>query len=202
MRAIQRRCLILAGLLAIGGWLATPAGSRVEGVARWPTDDALYAAGGWTVGPAAVASAGGAQHLSRDFRRSDGTVARLVLSTGTAAKRVYRAGAEVPFLGDGYTVDPAPPSLVPPAPGRAAVIARRDRELWVMVYAYGERRGLLGNGVLGWSLALLDGTLGRPNDYYLVRILAPVEGTNPTAARETAALADTLFPRLAAWYAG
>jgi hypothetical protein len=69
------------------------------------------------------------------------------------------------------------------------------------MYAYGERRGLLGNGPLAWSLAMLDGVLGRPNDYYKVFLSAGAGGLNSGLAGEVSSLAGTLFPRIASFYA-
>ena len=72
-------------------------------------------------------------------------------------------------LAEGYTVSPAPPNLVPPAPGRGALLAYRAQERWLVLYAYGERRGLLGNGAAAWGRTLLDALVGHPNDYFLAR---------------------------------
>jgi hypothetical protein len=108
----------------------------------------------------------------------------------------------VPFLGSGYTVQPAPPGLVPPGPGRSALIARRGEETWLVLSTFGERRGRLGNGVLGWGLVALDSTLGIPNDYYRASVMAPVSGLAAEDVVPVVALADILFERLAGWYAG
>jgi hypothetical protein len=67
------------------------------------------------------------------------------------------------------------------------------------MYAYGERRGLLGNGVRAWTSALLDGIVGRPNDYYKMTLVARAEDIE--AGHELAGLASALFPRIADWYA-
>src|SRR5205085_4699598 len=68
-------------------------------------------------------------------------------------------------------------------------------------YSYGERRGRLGNGPVGWGAALLDGALRRPNDYYLVRLLVYRDPREPHVVDEAGLLADTLFARVAAGYA-
>ncbi|MGH2354750.1 MAG: hypothetical protein ACRDJN_24335 [Chloroflexota bacterium] len=203
MQSATIRCLILIGVLATGAWLSAAIGeARVVPAARWPAESALYAVPGWTAGPAAVETIHGATLVQRHYLRPDGTTATLAVTTSPEAKRIYKAGAEVPFLGGGYTVDQAPPSIAPPAPGRGALIASREREAWLVLYTFGERRGLLGNGVLGWGMVALDATLGRPNDYYRASLMAPLTALDSLAAREVVALADTLFPRLATWYAG
>ena len=202
MQSAAVRCLILIAVLAAGTWLlATATPPRVPAAARWPTDEKVYAAGGWTAGPPTVEHASGAYAVRRDFVDAAGTVAHLVVVTSTEAKSVYRVGAEVPFLGSGYTVDPAPPSLVPPAPGRRALLARREDDRWLILTAMGERRGLVGNGVYGWTLVALDAMAGRANDYVRLHLLIPFDRLDADQGRAVAALGDTLFARLASWYA-
>ena len=204
MQSTQFRCLILIGVLAVGGWLLTLIdGTRVADAApRWPTDDGLYAVGDWITGPPVIEPRYGTQLVSRRYQRADGTQALLALWASPEAKRIYRAGPEVPFLGSGHAVDPAPPSLVPPAPGREAMTVRGDNnEAWLLLHTYGERRGLLGNGAFGWSMVALDATLGRPNDYYKAFVLAPLRSSAASDVQEVVLLADTLFGRLASWYA-
>jgi hypothetical protein len=122
-----------------------------------------------------------------------GPRATVVVSTSPIAKAIYRAGAAVPFLGNGYTVEPLPASG-----NRDAFVARRGDEAWLQVSVYGERRGQFGSGPVAWALSTLDSLLGAPSDYYLARIVVPYTPEN--LARATA-LADTLFPRLASYYA-
>jgi hypothetical protein len=201
MQSTALRSLILIGVLAIGNWLlAASSSSRVQGTARWPSDDATFAASGWLVSPAAVETANGAHFVRREYTRADGTAAELVLITSPEAKSIYKAGAEVPFLGSGYTVQQAPASIVPPAPGRTAQIARRGADQWLVLSAIGERRGFVGNGLSGWGLVAFDTLAGRRNDYFKVHILMPLEERDAASGHEAAALADTLFPRLASWY--
>ena len=52
-----------------------------------------------------------------------------------------------------------------------AMVARHGTEQWLVMYAYGERRGLLGNGPRAWTWAIMDGLLGRPNDYYKLYLM-------------------------------
>jgi hypothetical protein len=201
MHSIQYRSLILIGLLAASAWLMSAFDRpNKASVARWPTEDAVYAVDGWTSGHLAVESAHGVTIVSRNYRRADGTTASLAISTSPEAKRIYRAGAAVPFLGSGYTVDSAPPSLVPPVDGRTALFVQREGALGLLIYGYGERRGLLGNGVEGWGAVVLDGVSGRSNDYYLTRIFVPLDELDSSAVPAALALAETLMPRLAAWY--
>lgn len=196
-----RRSLVLLGPLLVALALLLALGEpRAAAAPRWPTDDGLYQVPGWAVGPAAVESAWGTDHVTRTYQRASGPPATFALSTTPVAKSLYKSDADVPFLGSGFSVDAAPPSVVQPAPGRGAVIAYRGGEAWLMLYAFGERRGLLGNGAVGWGMAALDGLLARPNDYYLLRLLVPLAGMDAAPPTEAVALADTLFPRVAAWY--
>jgi hypothetical protein len=190
--------VILAAVAALGAVvLATmgPAGAAPS--PRFASDDATYAVSGWSLGPAEVGGRPGVAFFGREYRSPDGVTARLSITTSPQAKSVYRAGADVPFLGSGYSVEPAPVDVVPLAPGREAVIARRGSEAWLQLASFGESRGVLGSGVQAWSLAIFDLALGHTNDYYLVRVRVPYDGPNARAALE---LADTLFPRLAAFY--
>ncbi len=198
-----RRYLTLTAVLAAGFALLTAiAQQRTVSVARWPDDVAVYAVDGWAVGPLTAETLNGISYVSRDYRRADSGTATLSIATSPEAKRIYRAGAEIPFLGNGYAVAPASPDLVPPTTGRGALLARRGSESMLVFYTYGERRGRLGNGALGWSLVALDATLGRRNGYYRAYLMAPQGRLAAPAPGEMAALADTLFARLAAWYGG
>lgn len=202
MQGTQHRCLILVLVLAIGALVqAGLGGPRPTGAARWPTEDAVYRVDEWAMGPLAVESAHGVHHVMRTYHRADGSSATLAISTSPEAKRIYRAGADVPFLGSGYSVDPAPPSIVTPAAGYGALLVRREGELGLLLHAAGERRGLLGNGALGWGAAVLDAAVGGPNHYYLVRLLVPLDQLDSPHAAEAIKLVETLFPRLATWYA-
>jgi hypothetical protein len=202
MQTVQYRCLVLAALLAASSVvLAGFDRPREPQVSRWPTADAVFQVDGWDLGPLTVESTNGISIVSRTYRRGNGTAASLAISTSPEAKRIYRAGADVPLLDNGYSVDPAPPSLVAPANGRTALLARRGDELGLLLYSYGERRGFLGNGVLGWGLAVFDAVLGQPSDYYLARISTRLDGSAPFVPPDVVALADTVFPRLAGWYA-
>lgn len=59
---------------------------------------------------------------------------------------------------------------------------------------------LLGNGPTAWSLAVFDGMLGRPNDYYKLYLFARMDASQPEMDRSVADLAMDLFPRIAAYY--
>jgi hypothetical protein len=204
MQNTQTRALILVGVLAIGCGLLVAFGKPpIVSATRWPAADTLYAVPGWLVGPEMVDSQiRGVHMVSRRFARLYGsgrTLATLFIRTNTEAKNVYRYGGDVAFLGAGYTSEPAPPSLVPP--GHDAYILRRDSDLALVLYTYGERRGLVGNGPNAWGLSVLDAVLGRPNDYYQASLFVPLEGLDSPVVAEAVVLADTLFPRVAAWYA-
>ncbi len=190
---------VVIGLLLLGGAAYVGIGDSHTPEARWPTSDTSFAVDRWTSGTEKVEVANGATFITRPFRGPNATTAELTIITRPNAK-LFGTGAELPFVGSGYEVSPAPASLVPPAPGREGLIAQRASERWLIVYAYGERRGLLGNGMLGWTTAIVDGVLGRPNDYYKLYLMTRLVGVDELAGRESAQLADTLFPRIADWY--
>jgi hypothetical protein len=201
-----RYLVLTAGLLAGAGLYAASGAPLGAGTARWPAADDVYTVPAWSVGREAVEDntnhAGVVTHLvSRVFRDPDGATATLTVLSNQAPK-LYGTGAEVPFLGSGYTVEPA---LTDPATvggdGVSALVAQRGTEQWLVMYAYGERRGLLGNGPLPWTLAVVDGILGQPNDYYKLYLAARTDQLDPRQGRAVAELAHTLFPRIAAWYA-
>ena len=202
MQSTRHRCLILVLVLAIGALLqASIEGPRKADAARWPTEDAVYGVEDWAMGPLAVESAHGVHHVVRTYRRADGASATLAISTSPEAKRIYRAGAEVPFLANGYAVEPAPPDVVPPSPSRGALLVRREGELGLLLHTAGERRGLMGSGTLGWGMVVLDAVAGQPNDYYLARVMTPLDRLDSPTVGEAVRMAETLFARVADWYA-
>lgn len=157
---------------------------------------ALLAVDGWQAGDASVNLANGNAYLVRSYERG-GAPLTFELTTGPTGKNIYRAPAEVPYLGNGYTVEAAPASVTDRlAPGESAFVARSGARAWLEVHAYGERRGVIGNLVAGWALVAFDLVLGRSNDYYLERVVAPLDG-DPGSAVD---LAHSLFPRVSAWY--
>jgi hypothetical protein len=196
------RYIFLTVILLSTAWLSIGMGEpRSTGQARLPETDAVYAVEGWTMGPSKVED--NSNHtvaLTRGFTSASGAVATLTLFANQAPK-LYGAGGEVPFLGDGYDVHTPTPELVPAADGVNALVAQRDTQTWLVMYAYGERRGLLGNGLLPWTLALVDGIAGAPNDYYKLYLMARADRLDANLGREVSALAGTLFPRIHAWYA-
>jgi hypothetical protein len=94
-----------------------------------------------------------------------------------------------------------PTELLPLAPGVHGLLARRADAQWLVYYAYGERRGLIGNGPFSWGLALFDGVLGRPNDYYRLFVMSRVPGLDAASTQPLIDLSGKLLPRIAAWYA-
>lgn len=210
MQATTFRSLILITLFAAGHWLLAVSGAGRQPLqpARWPAGDAVYAVDGWTAGPLAVASVNGITLVSRSYRHAQGTVATLAIMASPEAKRIYRAGAEVAFLANGYAVEPAPTRLLPapherssePLSSAPALLIRRGDEMALLLYRYGERRGLLGNGVQAWSLVAFDAILGYPNDYFRANLLVPLDTLDSPEATQGEQLAQTLFTRLAGWY--
>jgi hypothetical protein len=85
--------------------------------------------------------------------------------------------------------------------GIGTLVADRGAERWLVMYAYGEDRGLLGNGPLPWALAVTDGILARSNDYYKLYLTASGDDLGEDRGRKVFDLAHTVFPRIAAWYA-
>jgi hypothetical protein len=200
MQNSQYRCVILAAVLGVGYTIAAGIDRPESGDGRWPAEDAVYAVDGWAVSRATVENAWGVHSSSRRFAQRGGTTAWLTIRTSPDAKQIYRVGAELPFLGSGATVEPPPPTLTPQSSGRSALLVRRESDLVLVLYAYGERRGLVGNGPAAWGLMAVDAVLGRPNDYYQLSLQVPLDRLDSPKAQEAMALADELFPRLAAWY--
>ena len=95
---------------------------------------------------------------------------------------------------------PVPTDAVAGLNGAGGLLAERGEESYIVFYAYVERRGPLGNGAFAWSLAVIDGLLGRENDYYLVMALAPAKSSMPVEAAQVSELTHILFARTAAWY--
>jgi hypothetical protein len=194
---VRTRSLILAALLAPSALLVGAARPRppVPTAPRVPTD-AVLAVDGWQAGDAQVNLANGNAYVVRSYVR-DGAPSTFELTTGPTGKTVYRASPEVPYLGNGYTVEAAPASVTERlAPGESAFVARSGARAWLEVHAYGERRGVVGNLIAGWALVAFDLLVGRSNDYYLERVVAPLDG-DPAGAVD---LAHSLFPRVSAWY--
>ena len=205
MHGLHARYLILIGLIlcaiAVIAVLDVPTADESP---QWPVDDNLFNVDGWIAGEARVEFANGAAYVTREFQTLDGASgATLSIATSTAAKRIYRAGPEVPFLGNGYTVAEAPSDLVPVAAEGAggALVARRGDDQLLVIHTYGERRGRFGNGAGAWALNIFDAVLGEPNDYYIARVMTRLDRGDQASARAADALAHTLFPRIATWYA-
>jgi hypothetical protein len=140
--------------------------------------------------------------LSRAYHRVDDDIyADLALWTvpQPRARMLFRKGPDRDYQGAGFTIEPAPATVFAPRPGRDALIARRGSEAYLLVYAFGERRGLLGAGPNAWVVAELDGLLDTPNHYFLARVSVPLDWAleHPTASAD---LADTLVGQLADWY--
>jgi hypothetical protein len=201
MQAASFRYIVLiAVLLAGAGLYASLGGPLGVGTPRWPADDGVYAVDAWTAGPQQVERINTADFVTRIFNGPAGANATLTLVTNQAPK-LYAAGAEVPFLGSGYVVEPAPDAVGPDSGGVQSLVARRGTEQWLVMYAYGERRGLLGNGPTAWSLAVMDGLTGQSNDYYKLFLIVRADQLDDRLGHDVADLARTVFPRVAAWYA-
>jgi hypothetical protein len=203
LRVAPARALTLAAVFfvaAAAAWAlqaAPPAQSS-----RWPTDDSLYAVDGWRVSPPTVEAANGNIYLTRRYQPAEGgTPMTFIVTTSQSVKSVYRAGPDVPYLGSGYENVPLPAGLVRDGDHHQLSQVRRGNEGWLQVYAYGERRGLVGNGPVGWGLAVFDKVLGQPNDYYLMRVLVPVTTVDIDTVQRAIGLSDVLIQRVAGWYA-
>jgi hypothetical protein len=195
------RHLSLIGVLGLGIVMSVMlGGDRPAYIVRWPDSEAVFAVPGWSTSPENVERTNGYTYVSRSLTGPQGATATLTIVANQNVK-VFGAGAEVAFLGDGYTVTPAPPDLMPRQDGLDGLVAERGDVRWLVLYAYGERRGLTGNGVIGWSQALFDSVLGRSNDSYKLFLVTPAAGPGSLTGRTAVELADTLFPRIVGWYA-
>jgi hypothetical protein len=200
------RSLVLLGLLLVGCVGVHFANERQLSPARWPTDEAVFQSDGWVVGPPTVDTVQNDEEteaiVQRSYRRIGAPVnVELVVWTHPQpqAKTQFRKGADRDLLGDGYAIEAAPAGQVPPIEGGGALIARRGSDAWLALYTFGERRGRLGNGPLAWGLAELDALLDAPNNYYLARLLIPLDA-DPSSLEAANGLANVLFARLGAWY--
>jgi hypothetical protein len=205
MQAFQVRCLILAVVLAAGGLLVGLGDPGAAREARLPpvNDTALLSAEGWSVVGATTESYHGVSFAHWILSNRLGTTADLTISTSSEAKRIFKSGPDIPFRGSGYEVETDGSGLLPPGSDWDAMLVRRGSDERVVLYAYGERRGFLGRGLRGWASALVDAIRGKGNDYYMIAIVVPLNGTSKGAnATEVARFADAVFPRIAAWYAG
>jgi hypothetical protein len=196
------RALTLGVVLLVGAALyATLGVTRGAGDARWPGVEVDLHAADWSAGQFSVdQDSTQTAIVTRVFNSQSGVSARMTVVTSETPK-LYAAGAEVPFLGTGYQVEIPSQELVPTTGPTKALVARRGTEQWLVLYAYGERRGLLGNGPVAWSLAMLDGALGRENDFYKLYLLVPADQLDPQLGLEVANLANSVFPQVAGWYA-
>jgi hypothetical protein len=202
MQIAHLRYFVLTIVLLAGTGLYAVFGEpRGSGTPRWPQASTVYAVDTWSTGPESVEhfsdSGNNIDRVTRMYRNSAGVTATFTILTNQAPK-LYGVGAEVPFLGGGYTVSSAPHDV---GAGVGALVAQRGTEQWLVVYGYGERRGLLGNGPLPWTLAFIDGITGQPNDYYKLYLFARSDPVDARTSRDVTELAGTLFPRIAAWYA-
>ena len=185
MQGSTIRYLILTAVLSAGALAFAALSSPASLAPRLPTEEELFFVGGWNLVGGSSGRIDDTAFITREYV-TGGAAARFVLKTGTAAKAVYRAGPEVPFLGSGFSVTPAPAKVQPMLVGMSGLIAQRGDESYLIIYAYGGRRGVFGNGPLGWSLATVDGVAAQPNDYYLMTLLAPFNPVTPEAVGQTA----------------
>jgi hypothetical protein len=183
----------------VGGALYAAIPEPVASQPRWPESASDFAVEQWTVGSENVEQTNGSTYVTRALQGPRGASASLVIVTSRSAK-LFGPGADVPFQGNGYDIGPTAPDLLTTDSGVNGFTASQGNERWLVLYAFGERRGLLGNGILGWSAAVFDGVLGKENDYYKIYLLTPLGGQDSSVAQESAQLARTLFKRIACWY--
>lgn len=195
------RALILGAMLALGALGARAGDAHASTVGRAPVGDDVFAAPGWTVGPPTVLKQNEVTFVSRRYTATSGDAsAVLSVAVSSQAKKVYRAGPEIPFEGTGYAIAVAPAGLITPKTSWSTLIARRGNDALLLVTAHGERRGLLGNGALAWVAATFDGVVGARNEYFQATFVAPLSGhDNPLVAHEVQALAGRVFQQLARW---
>jgi hypothetical protein len=203
MQIANARYLVLTLALLVGAGLYVGIDNqRPSGVLRWPSTDSLYSVDSWSASPEQLTpTSNNTQQVTRVFTNATGQSAVLTIFTQHVPK-LYGAGAEVPFLGSGFAVTPTTPEVTDVhQAGIGSLAAERGPERWFVVYAYGERRGLLGNGPWAWTLAMLDSIVGRPNDYYKLYLAMREDRSDPRLERDVAGLAQTLFQRISVWYA-
>jgi hypothetical protein len=156
---------------------------------------------GWSAHPATRTDHGdGTAQLEQVFRAPDGRTATLTVFTQRVPK-LYGAGAEVPFLGTGYSILPAPAALALARPELQTLLARRGDANWLVVAGYGEQRGLSTAGPGQWGLALFDSLAGRPNDYFKVYLVARVDPADAMQSQQVTQLATALVDDVTAFYA-
>ncbi len=178
-----RYLVLIATLLARAGLYAASGEPLGGGTARWPAADDVYMVEPWSVGSQAIEDntnhAGVVTHLvTRVFRSPNGGAASLTVLSNQAPK-LYGAGAEVPFLGSGYTVQPARADLDPGVDdGVGALVAQRGTEQWLVMYAYGERRGLGAHAVPAHRGLVRSVTQEDP-----VQLLPPADAASPGSSR-------------------
>lgn len=205
MQDSRIRYLILLGLLTVSSVLLRASGSpRSAEAASWPSADSVFRVDPWTAsGDWVEARYGLLQFVSRHYHHPGGLTARLLIRTSPEAKQVYPldpwvlydTGEDVPLWGHEYIFEPAPADL-----GSPAAMVRGNGRQWLLLYRYGAGGKQAGNGLVAWAHVLVDGLLGRRNDYYLASLLIPLEPGDSKNVAEAGKLANTLFDRLAAWY--
>jgi hypothetical protein len=125
MQAARFRYFVLIALLLAGAGMYAVFGepSGAMSMPHWPDTEAVYTADLWSSGPHAVehnSDAGRNTDLvTRTFLNPAGMTATLTIIASQSPK-LYGAGAEVPFLGNGYSVEPAPPTQQPLKAARCA----------------------------------------------------------------------------------
>jgi hypothetical protein len=202
MQSANLRYLVLAVVLAIGaGVYALVGETHSARAARWPDSNVTLEASEWSTGPLSIQqNSSQTAIVSRSFQNQNGATAVLSI-VSSAEPKLYAAGAEVPFLGTGYAVQTPGRDLVPTDDHLNALLARRGAEQWLVLYAYGERRGLLGNGPGAWGMAIFDGITGHDNDYYKLYLATRADNLDPQLGQGVANLARAVFPQVAEWYA-
>lgn len=197
------RQLILAATLAVGVAAQVVGVGPPAATPRWPASPAVFEVAGWSTGDPGMDSRAGTVFVNRRYMSTDGRVgAVLGLVTSTDAKRVYRAGADVPFAGSGYSISTATEGLALGSSDRSVFLASRAGGSVLVFATHGERRGLVGNGLAGWAFAIFDGLLGRSNDYFEATLVVSLDSeSDATARRAGAVLADRVFAQIAEWYA-
>jgi hypothetical protein len=193
-----RRALILAALLAVGTalWVAQPARASRGDVAP---DESVYAVSGWSAGPATTTTDHGVTFRTRRYLSTEGIGGVVAVATSPDAKKIYRAGSDVPFIGAGYSVESAPASMFPARGDRTVLLAKRGDETLLVIAGFGERRGTLGKGFASWTWAVLDAAIGSPNTYYAVTVVVPMSAKDSLPVRADE-LSRSVLAAVSRWY--
>src|SRR6266540_1421645 len=99
MQITSARVLTLIAVFAAGAVaLYAMADDAPPATGRYPREDWTFIVPEWAMSAPKVEHSYGVDLITRSYFKPNGTIAYLGLATSPEAKRIYRSGAEVPFL--------------------------------------------------------------------------------------------------------